>query len=204
MQTIPSSPSSRTVVGDPLHRSGDPARSPGPLFVALFLVGLLTSACSGAVDPLVDEAVESPTAERSDVAELSEALRSAGASTMAGLVEERGLNWTDGDAITLLAPSDEAFASLDADALASLLANEVQLSRLLSIQTMNGHSRLDELVSAGSVMLSDGSVVPVVAASPGFTIGDAVVVESDLEAGSAIVHVVDRFLTEVADERIAG
>lgn len=96
-----------------------------------------------------------------------------------------------GGPYTILAPTDEAFAAVDVDAMST-----EELTDLLRGHVIIDGLPSDQLATMESVSTVSGASLPV---SDG-QIGDAAIVESDLETNNGLIHVVDAVLvSEGAD-----
>lgn len=93
--------------------------------------------------------------------------------------------------VTLLAPTDDAFAAAYDDAAwAALLADVDAVTFVLSEHLSIGGQTLADLIAAGRFENASAQELPVVAGPP-VGIGPATVVEGDLTADNGIVHVID-------------
>ncbi|HSL59495.1 MAG TPA: peptidoglycan-binding protein [Acidimicrobiales bacterium] len=110
------------------------------------------------------------------------------AATATGLL---GLLTGEGP-VTVLAPTDEAFAALPADVADALAADAEQLRQVLLGHVVDGGAlRVDLLLALGTVPTADGGSVEIVDAGGGPTIGGATVGDVDLLAGNGVVHGLD-------------
>lgn len=96
---------------------------------------------------------------------------------------------------TLFAPTEEAFAALPAGTLDALLASP---SALISV--LQNHLLIEEVAAArltrlGSVLTTFGQTLPVTLTAAGVTqIGDATIVEPNIEATNGVIHAIDTVL----------
>lgn len=100
---------------------------------------------------------------------------------------------------TLLAPTDDAFAALEVVlaskdmSLMSILADEDLLGKILSHHVIEGlvESAEIESMNGQSLTLQDGQMAKIKVDGDSVMIGEANVLETDLEADNGIVHVID-------------
>lgn len=96
---------------------------------------------------------------------------------------------------TLFAPTEEAFAALPAGILDALLASPSTLTSVLQ-----NHLLIEEVASArltrlGSVLTTLGQTLPITLTAAGVTqVGDATIVEADIEATNGVIHAIDTVL----------
>ncbi len=126
-------------------------------------------------------------------------------STLASAVEAAGLTDTlrQAEAVTIFAPSNEAFAALDQAVLSDLLADPAQLSEVLLY-----HVVPDVVMSAditdGAVDTLQGSPVMIAVNKGAVTVNGAAVSEADLTASNGVVHVIDQVLLPPSEEDAGG
>lgn len=144
------------------------------------------------VDDVVDSAV-SNVDETSE--ELAETLRDNGLDSVAGVVEQIDVSeWLgDGD-FTFFAPNNEAFLGLDADQAADLLTDPAQILDVLQNHTLEDTVNADELVAMQTVETQAGSTVDVTTDGDVVRLGEVVVVSTDIDVGSGVIHIVDGLL----------
>ena len=96
---------------------------------------------------------------------------------------------------TLLAPSNEAFAAIPADALKALLEDRPALTAVLAAHVLPTAIRRDEMLSQGSArtLMGDGTVAFKLE-SGAITVAGARIEVADIEAANGIIHVIDRVL----------
>ncbi|MBX3374461.1 MAG: fasciclin domain-containing protein [Phycisphaeraceae bacterium] len=115
------------------------------------------------------------------------------AATAAGLAEAL----TGPGPLTVLAPSDDAFAKLPAGTVESLLKpeNREKLAGILRMHVMPGRVYCDEAVSAGrATTLLGGNPLRVSVRDGRVVVNGANIVRSDIDARNGVVHVIDRVL----------
>jgi uncharacterized surface protein with fasciclin (FAS1) repeats len=96
---------------------------------------------------------------------------------------------------TVLAPSNEAFKAIPADALQSLLQDRPALTAVLAAHVLPTAIRRDEMLAQGSArtLLGDG-IVKFALESGAITVDGARIEIADIEAANGVVHVIDRVL----------
>ena len=96
---------------------------------------------------------------------------------------------------TVLAPSNDAFKAIPADALKALLEDRPALTAVLAAHVLPTAIRRDEMLSQGSArtLLGDG-VVKFALESGAITVDGARIEIADIEAANGIIHVIDRVL----------
>ena len=96
------------------------------------------------------------------------------------------------EAITVFAPSNDAFAALPAGQLESLLmpGNKDQLVKILSYHVIPGKV-LSADVEDGNSPTVQGEEINVAVADTGVKINDANVTTADIEASNGVIHVID-------------
>lgn len=96
---------------------------------------------------------------------------------------------------TLLAPSNDAFAAVPADALAALLKDKGALTAVLAGHVLPTAIHRDEMLSQGSArtLLGDGSVVFALK-SGAITVDGAQIEVADIEAVNGVIHIINRVL----------
>jgi uncharacterized surface protein with fasciclin (FAS1) repeats len=100
-----------------------------------------------------------------------------------------------GESLTIFAPTDEAFRALPDQVLATLMKPEnlAQLTNLLKNHLIQGRITSQEL-SSGNIESLQGSPLNIDVNSEQVKVGDATVIEPDLEASNGVVHVIDRVM----------
>ncbi len=104
---------------------------------------------------------------------------------------------------TLLAPSNEAFAEIPADALKALLEDRPALTAVLAAHVLPTAIRRDEMLAQGSArtMTGDGTVAFALStglssglSNGGITVAGARIEVADIEAANGVIHIIDRVL----------
>lgn len=116
-------------------------------------------------------------------------------STLSGLVAKAGLGDTLNAAgpYTVFAPSNEAFKTLPAQALAELSADPAKLKAVLSYHVLPV-AALAKDVQPGNAKTLNGAPLVLARAGNFVTVDEAVVTQADLSASNGVVQVVDRVL----------
>jgi uncharacterized surface protein with fasciclin (FAS1) repeats len=106
----------------------------------------------------------------------------------AGLVDT--LN--SADALTVFAPTDDAFAKIPSDTLNGILANKKQLTTILTHHVVAGKLSPDQL--AGTHKTLAGDTITVEGSGSDFKVGDAQVLCGNIPTANATVYVIDTVL----------
>ena len=127
--------------------------------------------------------------------EVADALSGEGADIFASLLDVVGIDeLTDGEQVTLLAPSDDAFADIDPDQIVALIEDPEQVRDVLEAHVIEDVLRAEDLVDGASVSALSGAELPVTVAGSTVTIGGATVVSADIEFDGGVIHVIDEVL----------
>ena len=95
--------------------------------------------------------------------------------------------------ITVLAPTDEAFAKLPEGTIDGLLKEPLKLKRLLTYHVISGDVRSDDLAQIDEAPTMEGSIVAVEHEN-GLKVNDANVLKTDILADNGVIHVIDTVL----------
>ena len=114
------------------------------------------------------------------------------AATAAGLAPAL----SDNGPFTVFAPTDEAFGALPAGTIETLLRpeNREQLATILKFHVVSGRVGSDALADGATLRTLAGPRVTFAASEQGFTIENARIVATDINASNGIVHVIDRVI----------
>jgi uncharacterized surface protein with fasciclin (FAS1) repeats len=107
----------------------------------------------------------------------------------AGLVET--LN--SPGALTVFAPTDDAFAKLPPGTIQTLVQNIPQLTRILTYHVVPGKFTQADLAKLDTITSVEGSPIPIRVADE-FEVKNATVIAADIEAENGIIHVIDRVI----------
>jgi uncharacterized surface protein with fasciclin (FAS1) repeats len=144
------------------------------------------------VDEVVDSAVAEVDATSDD---LAQTLRDNGLDSIAGVVEQVDVSeWLGDGEFTFFAPNNEAFLALDADQAADLLTDPAMVLDVLSNHTLADTVDAAELTTTETVDTEAGATLEVTTDGDDVTVGGVVVVSTDIEVGSGVIHVVDGLL----------
>ncbi len=150
-------------------------------------------ACSNGVIHVIDRVVLPTTADLVGLA-----VENGGFTTLAAALQAAGLvEALQGDGpFTVFAPTDEAFAALPEGTVASLLKpeNKAKLQAVLQYHVVAGKQMLGAALSAGRADTLQGSGLPIRFVDGEVRVGEARVLQADLEARNGVVHVIDRVL----------
>lgn len=96
--------------------------------------------------------------------------------------------------LTMLAPTDEAFANLPEGVLDKLLLQLPTLKRILMYHILPGDVRSDDLAEIDEAPTEEGSIVAVSRSNGVVQVNDAQVIEQDMLADNGVIHVIDQVL----------
>jgi uncharacterized surface protein with fasciclin (FAS1) repeats len=147
---------------------------------------------AGEVDDVVDSAASDVDATSED---LAQTLRDNGLDSIAGVVEQVDVSeWLGEGDFTFFAPNNEAFLGLDAEQTADLLTDPSEILDVLKNHTLEDTVTADELVALQTVDTQAGSTLEVTTEGDDVRLQDVLVVSTDIEVGSGVIHVVDGLL----------
>jgi uncharacterized surface protein with fasciclin (FAS1) repeats len=96
---------------------------------------------------------------------------------------------------TVFAPTDEAFADIDPDALSALLADPPALASILTYHVVPGSLEAADVLASDALTTVNGADAPVSLGNDGTVrIDDAIIISTDIGARNGIVHVIDRVI----------
>jgi len=152
--------------------------------------------CSSKADSSAAEgtAPRSNPAEERNLVEVAEAAGSF--STLLTALRVTGLEETvrTAPALTVFAPTDEAFAALPAGALDELLANPEALKNVLLYHVVEGAVPSSVAVTLTEASMLNGGKTTVRYDGTTLFINDARVVAADVQASNGVIHVLDKVL----------
>lgn len=96
------------------------------------------------------------------------------------------------EALTVFAPTDDAFAKIPEADLNALLANKEELTKVLTHHVVEGQLGPDEV--AGEHTTLNGDTITVEGSGEDFTVGDATVICGNVPTANAKVYVIDSVL----------
>lgn len=118
-------------------------------------------------------------------------------STLLAAVQAAGLQQTFSgtDPLTVLAPTDEAFAALPAGTVDKLLLpeNKEQLTKILTYHVVPGRVTSAD-IRPGEVATVEGQTVNVATSENKVTVNDASVSQPDISASNGVIHGIDAVL----------
>lgn len=114
------------------------------------------------------------------------------AAEKAGLVEAL----RTAEALTILAPTDEAFAQVPEDLLQALLLpeNQESLATVLKYHVIPGAVRAADLLGRGEASTLEGSRVSFTLKDGRLRANEALLLNNDIEASNGLIHVIDQVL----------
>jgi uncharacterized surface protein with fasciclin (FAS1) repeats len=132
------------------------------------------------------------------IADILQTAKGAGIfNTLLAAVDAAGLTATlrgDGP-FTVFAPTDDAFAAIDPDALNALLADPPALAAILAYHVVPGAFTAAEVLASSTLATVNGADAVISLDSDGNPrIDDAIIIATDIGARNGIVHVIDRVI----------
>lgn len=101
---------------------------------------------------------------------------------------------------TVFAPTDDAFAAVPAETLNALLADPDALTQVLLYHVVAGAAvPASDVVNLTEVETANGKSLPISVDGGTVHVGDATVIQTDVEASNGIIHVIDSVLIPPAD-----
>ena len=168
-----------------------------PVAAAFGCVGLLTAAAPAPVAPAPAAPDHHEEMAKKNLVETAQAAGSfktlLTAAKEAGLVD--ALTAEDAD-LTILAPTDEAFAKLPDGALDGLLKDKEKLKSVLLYHVIKGKTPASEVVKLDGkrVETLNGKKLKVTVKNEIVKVGKAKVVKADVMASNGVIHVIDTVL----------
>lgn len=126
---------------------------------------------------------------------LDTAANSGSFNTLVEAVKVTGLTDTLKGAgpFTIFAPTDEAFDKLPTGTIEKLLSDIPQLTKILTYHIVEGKVMSEDVVKLDKTTTFEGSDLKI-HSNGGVMVGDAAIVQSDLEADNGVIHVIDTVL----------
>ena len=132
------------------------------------------------------------------IADILQTAKGAGIfGTLLAAVDAAGLTATlQGDGpFTVFAPTDDAFAAIDAGALNALLADPPALAAILAYHVVPGALGAGEVLASSALTTVNGADAAISLDNDGNPrIDDAIIIATDIGARNGIVHVIDRVI----------
>jgi uncharacterized surface protein with fasciclin (FAS1) repeats len=153
----------------------------------MLLVGIVLAG-SGTMDTLETDA------SQKDIVDT--AVAAGGFETLVSAVQAAGLVDTlKGEGpFTVFAPTDEAFAKIPEDQLSALLANETQLTAVLTYHVVAGKVMSTDLSDNMMVETVQGSNLTISLVNASVMVNDANVVQANIECTNGVIHAIDTVL----------
>ncbi|MFB2892488.1 fasciclin domain-containing protein [Aerosakkonemataceae cyanobacterium BLCC-F50] len=126
---------------------------------------------------------------------LDTAAKSGSFNTLIEAVKVTGLTDTlQGDGpFTIFAPTDEAFEKLPTGTIDKLLSDIPQLTKILTYHIVAGKVMSEDVVKLDKTTTFEGSDLKI-HSNGSLMVGDAAIVQSDVEADNGVIHVIDTVL----------
>jgi uncharacterized surface protein with fasciclin (FAS1) repeats len=105
---------------------------------------------------------------------------------------------------TVFAPTDEAFAKIPEAQLGALMANNTQLTALLTYHVVSGRYMSADLMDGMLVKTVSGENLTISLANGGVMVNDANVVQADIVCTIGVIHVIDTVLVPRTVARAAN
>jgi uncharacterized surface protein with fasciclin (FAS1) repeats len=160
-------------------------------FVVPASFGCASCGCAASKDKTADHAHE-----KQDIVATAKSAGMFGtllaAADAAGLVET-----LQGDGpLTVLAPTDEAFAALPDGTVETLLKpeNKDQLAEILTYHVIAGKVMAADALEAGTAETVQGGEVEFTKSGDGAQVNGANIVKTDIKASNGVIHVIDAVL----------
>jgi len=119
-------------------------------------------------------------------------------STLAAALEAAGLvDALKGEGpFTVFAPTDEAFSKLPEGVVDDLLEPEKQgqLQEILKYHVASGKALAGDVVTLDSVETLQGGSLPIKCSGDTVMVGDATVIQTDIQCSNGVIHVIDSVL----------
>lgn len=146
--------------------------------------------------PLLAENCAGSSYQRSAAPNIVDTAKSAGQfNTLVSLLQSSGLDkvLSGPGPYTVFAPTDEAFAKVPQETLASLQADPEKLKNVLTYHVVSGKVPSNKVTGLSSAETVQGSQLKI-DTSKGVMIDNAQVVKTDIMASNGVIHVIDTVL----------
>lgn len=121
-------------------------------------------------------------------------------STLVSLVQQAGLVETiNGGEFTIFAPTNEAFAALDAETLEAVGNDTELLTKVLTYHVVPGSLRAADVLASNSLASVESSDIKVSSNEDAAFVNNSKIIETDLVATNGVVHVIDSVLMPMDD-----
>ncbi len=176
-------------------------RIPVRLAAALTVVALTAAAC-GSSDSKSDsksdaqpakEAAASTKAPNTDTTIVAAASANPDFSTLVTAVKKAGLVETlsGPGPFTVFAPTNAAFAEIPADQLDAILADQAELTKILTYHVVTGGVMAADLQPTQMVKTVEGQDLDIRVTDGAATVNGCNIVTTDIKASNGVIHVVD-------------
>ena len=97
---------------------------------------------------------------------------------------------------TVFAPNDKAFDKLSRETWGTLMKpeNKNELQNILKLHVVNGRKSAKDVLGASSMKMLDGTSLSIKKEGKQPRIGEARIIQTDLEAENGVIHEIDRVL----------
>ena len=149
--------------------------------------------CSNGVIHVIDQVILPASDNLAATAEKAGAFKTLlAAAEAAGLVDAL----SGEKPLTVFAPTDEAFAKLPKETVASLLKpeNREKLAAILTYHVIEGRVYSEDALKAKQAKTLQGQAVQISVAKDGARVNDAKLIKTDLDASNGVIHVIDAVL----------
>ena len=160
------------------------------LYALLISAALMVGVCLGESDSMDS----SKTIATEDIVDT--AVAAGDFTTLVSAIQDAGLVDTLKGAgpFTVFAPTDDAFANIPKDQLEALLANETQLTAVLTYHVVAGKVMSTDLKNDMMVKTVQGKNITITLDDSGVMVNDAKVTQADIECTNGVIHVIDTVL----------
>ncbi|MGB6220592.1 MAG: CIA30 family protein [Haloferula sp.] len=144
----------------------------------------------------VIDSVLLPPAPKNDIANVAK--RAGKFKTLLAAVEAAGLSdaLSSEGPLTILAPTDEAFAALPKGTIESLLKkeNREQLTKILSTHAIKGKVSAGDALNAKSATALSGEALDFAIEDGSFKVNGSTILKTDIDCDNGVIHVIDKVL----------
>ncbi|MCQ1534879.1 DUF4430 domain-containing protein [Methanosarcina sp. KYL-1] len=101
---------------------------------------------------------------------------------------------------TVFAPTDDAFEALPNETIDAIVNDPNMLTNILLYHVAPGELMEADVVNLTSITTLQGSLLPVNVTEEGIFVGNAKIIQSDIETSNGVIHVIDAVLTLPEEE----
>ncbi len=146
-------------------------------------------------ETMADEAVITDEAAMSDNTVYDVIVADDRFSTLRSLLSDADLTETlMGGEYTVFAPTDEAFAKVDAATLAIIASDPALLKQVLLYHVVAGKTTADQVMGTAQLASAEGQSLNITKEGSTVKIGGATIIATDMAASNGVVHVIDSVL----------